>query len=133
MSLLTGALGIVDSVTASLKLQATVTFARYLRSDGYGVKTYGTPVVLAAVVEKKQKSIRTLEGELTMSTAVVTFVNLPALIAATPEVAGVSKLGYVYAQDLITLPDGLSPPILNLGGFVDGGSGFSIPTEVYLG
>lgn len=132
MSLLTDALGIAHGVTDSLGLQATVLFQRYQGSDGYGTENYSTAVSLKAVVEQKQQSVKSPSGEMAQSTATVTFLDIPALLAATPVVSGISLLGYVFTKDRIVLPNGLSQPILNVGGFVDGGSGRVIPTEVYL-
>jgi hypothetical protein len=133
MSLLTDVLNIADKVTASLKLQSSITLARYTGSDAYGTETYSGPVSLKVAVEYKQRSVKTSTGEIAISTATVTFLNLVALVAATPAVAGVSVEGEVFTQDKIVLPNGGVPPILNIGGFVDGGTGRLIPTEVYLG
>jgi len=133
MSILTNALGIADKVTKSLKLQTSVTFKRYKSSTGSGAESYGSAVSLSAVVEFKQRQVRSSTGELALSTATVTFLDVPALVAATPAVTGGGKAGWVFTKDYITLPNGSAPPILNVGGFVDGGSGQLIPAEVYLG
>jgi len=133
MSLLTDVLGIADGVTKSLGFQSSITFRRYLSSDGYGVETYGTPVPLSTVLEYKQRSVKTANGEMAQSTATLTMLDLPALIEATPLVVGGGLEGWVHTKDEITLPNGAKPPILNVGGFVDGGTGRLIPTEVYLG
>jgi hypothetical protein len=68
-----------------------------------------------------------------VSSATVTLLDLPATIAATPAVVGGGKEGWVFAKDRITLPNGNTQHILNVGGFVDGDSGRLIPTEVFLG
>jgi len=133
MSILTNALSIADKVTKSLKFQATITFRRYLSSTGSGAESYGATLSLYAVVEYKQRQVRTSSGELALSTATLTLIDLPAVIAATPAVTGGGKAGWIHTKDLITLPNGSKTPILNVGGFVDGGSGQLIPTEVYLG
>ena len=133
MSILTNALRTADKITKSLKLQTTVTFYRYRAGDGYGSETYGSAVSLSAVVEYKQRSIKTQSGEMAQSVATLTLLDLPALVAATPAVTGGGKAGWVFVKDQIVLPDSSKPPILNVGGFVDGGSGNLIPTEVYLG
>ncbi len=133
MSILTDALKTVDAITKSLKLQATVTFRRYLSSDAYGVESFGPVISLYTILEYKQRSVKTSTGILAQSTATLTIVDLPALILATPAVTGGGKAGWVFTKDQITLPNGYVAPILNVGGFVDGGGGNLIPTEVYLG
>jgi len=133
MTILTDALGIIDEVTKSLEFQTTITFQRYKSSAGDGTEVYGSAVPLSVVLEFKQRSVRTAEGELSISSAILTIVDLPAIIAATPATAGGGKAGWVNTKDRIILPNGTKPPILNVGGFVDGGSGRLIPTEVYLG
>lgn len=133
VSLLTDVLGIADAVTDSLELQGSVTFERYLGSDAYGTPIYGAPVSLKAAIDYKQRNAKTAEGELAISTATITFLNLAALLAATPAVAGAGAEGEMFTQDRIMLPNGNAQPILNVGGFVDGGTGRLIPTEVYLG
>lgn len=133
MSLLTDVLKTLDSVTKGLDLQTSFTFRRLTSATGYGVESYGSPTTLTGVLEFKQRSVRTSSGEMAQSTATLTLVDLPAIIAATPAVTGGGKAGWVFTKDEITLPNGTKPPILNVGGFVDGGGGNLIPTEVYLG
>jgi hypothetical protein len=133
MSLLTDVLKIADNVTKGLQLQASITFRRFSSIDGYGAESYGTSTTLPAILEFKQRSVRTSTGEMAQSTATLTLVDLPAVIAATPAVTGGGKLGWVFTKDEVTLPNGTKPPILNVGGFVDGGGGNLIPTEIYLG
>jgi hypothetical protein len=133
VSLLTDVLKTIDGVTKGLNLQTSFTFRRYSSSDGYGAESYGTSTTLMAVLEFKQRSVRTATGEMAQSTATLTLVDPAAVIAATPAVTGGGKLGWVFTKDEITLPNGTKPPILNVGGFVDGGGGNLIPTEVYLG
>jgi hypothetical protein len=133
MSILTNALKIVDGVTKVLKFQSTITFERYLSEDEYGAESYGAAVPLSVIQELKQRSVKTPTGELATSTATLTFLDVPALVAATPNVTGGGKEGFIFANDRITLANGSVQPILNVGGFVDGENGRLIPTEVYLG
>lgn len=133
MSILTSALDIANKITKSMKLQAPITFERYLSGEGYGTESYGSTIPLTAVLEYKQRQVRAVGGELVLSTATLTLLDVTAVVAATPAIVNGGKAGWVFVKDRITLADGSKPAILNVGGFVDGGSGYLIPTEVYLG
>jgi hypothetical protein len=120
---------IADGVTKPL--QATVSYWRYIGSDGYGTKTYSPPatsagIQLKAIVDWKQKQVRTASGVLSVSRASLTFLNILAVVVAT------SGEG-IGDEDLIILPDGTTGPILDMAGFIDAGTGHPIATEVFLG
>jgi len=119
-----GAVAIADSVTKPL--QPYVTYERYLSDDGYGTKLYADAVQLRAIVDWKQKQVRTPEGVLSVSRAVITFLDIVALNAATLD-DGISD------NDRITLPDGTTGPILDMSGFIDAGTGHPVATEVFIG
>jgi hypothetical protein len=123
------AVAIADNVTKPL--QATVLFRHYVGSDAYGAKTYTPDVALPAtplqaIVDWKQRQLRTQEGILSVSRASVAFLNVQALSTATNG-EGVND------EDIIVLPDGTTGPILDMGGFIDAGTGHPVATEVYLG
>lgn len=118
------AVKIADDVTKPL--QALVVFERCTGTNGYGDLTYAAAVSLRAVVDWKQKQLRTMTGVLSVSRASVMFLDIAALSAATAGL-GVDDL------DRITLPDGTTGPILDMSGFIDAGTGQPIATEVYLG
>ena len=115
---------IADQVTKPL--QASVSFARYLSTDAYGTKTYAAPRTLKAIVDWKQRQVRTSTGVLSVSRASVIFLDIVALVAATGG-DGVDD------NDVITLPDGTTGPILDMSGFIDAGTTHPLATEVYLG
>jgi hypothetical protein len=120
---------IADQVTKPL--QAVVSFRHYVSSDYTGAKIYSPDEALPAaqlraVVDWKQRQLRTKEGILSVSRASVMFLDTAALVAATGG-EGVDDL------DQIVLPDGTTGPILDMSGFVDAGTGHPIATEVYLG
>lgn len=115
---------IADSVTQSL--QASIKFERYLSSDGQGAKTYAAAVYLLGVAEKKQQMIRTQSGALVACRSNVLFLNVAALVIAT-SADGINN------EDRITLPDGTTGPILEVGGFIDAGTGQPFATQVFLG
>lgn len=84
----------------------TVTVATLLglSSDGYGTETFSTsPTTFKARVVREQKLVRTLQGTEEMADTVV-------YIASTSTFA---------ASSLITLPGGLTPPLLALEAFPD--------------
>lgn len=118
------AVAVADGVTRPL--QATVSYERYTGSDAYGTQVFAAPVSLRAVVDWRQKQLRTTSGILSVSRASVMFLDIAALVAATGG-AGISD------EDKITLPDGTTGPILDMSGFIDAGTGHPIATEVFLG
>ncbi len=63
---------------------------------------------------------------MSVSRASVLFLDIAALVTATGG-AGIDD------NDIITLPDGTTGPILNLAGFTDAGTGHPVATEVFLG
>jgi hypothetical protein len=119
-------IAVANSVTRSGGLQATVTLRHAAAADGEGTVTLGPAVALTALVDWAQHSVRTAEGQLSVSRAMVSFVDVPALSAATNG----EGLG---DDDVITLPDGTTGPILDMKGFLDGGTGQPFMTEAFLG
>lgn len=116
---------IADKVTKPI--QTSVTFERAVfQNDGYGDKSYPTSVQLPAIVDWKQKQVRTSSGILSVSRASVMFLDVVALAKATSG-QGISD------HDRITLPDGTTGPILDMAGFIDAGTGQPLATEVFIG
>jgi len=83
-------------------------------------------VDIHAIVDWKQKHLRTQGGELTVSRASVLFLDVNELKAATNN-EGIDD------NDIITLPDGTTGPIIDMAGFIDAGTGRPFATEVFLG
>lgn len=115
---------IADNVTKSV--QADVKFEKYVSGTGEGDKSYTPAVFLKAIVDWKQKQVRTMSGVLSVSRASVMFLDIAALKTATNN-EGIDD------HDKITLPDGTTGPILDMSGFIDAGSGHPVATEVFLG
>lgn len=115
---------IADKVTKPL--QPNVTFSHYTGSNEFGDKTYTAPVPLRAIIDWKQKQLRTQGGVLSVSRASVLFLDIDKLKAATNN-EGVDD------NDLVVLPDGTTGPILDMGGFIDAGTGIPLATEIFLG
>lgn len=120
---------VADKVTKPI--QATVAFRHFISADGEGTPTYlppasRPPLPLLALVDWTQRSLRTPTGELSVSRASVTFLDVNALSDATNG-EGVDD------GDIIILPDGTTGPILDMRGFIDAGTGHPLATEVLLG
>jgi hypothetical protein len=115
---------IIDKITQPL--QCLVTLERYIADDdGYG-PGFLPPVQLHAIVDWRQKQVRTMSGVLSVSRALIMFVDIDELNAAT---AGQG----INDSDIITLPDGTTGPILDMAGFIDAGTGQPLATEVFIG
>lgn len=114
---------IADRVTRPL--QATVQYQRAIGNSGYG-PTHAAPVPLRAIVDYKAVQTRTVEGTLTVSRAVIMLLDIDAVVAATSG-EGIGN------DDIFTLPDGDTGPILDIAGFIDAGTGHPIATEIMLG
>jgi hypothetical protein len=128
MSILTALrVGVAAADKITKPLQPTVTYQRYLSDDdGYGSAVYATAVPLRAIVDWRQKQVRTKEGVLSVSRAIVTLLDVAEVAAAT-ENQGIGD------NDIFILPDGTTGPILDMAGFIDAGTGQPIATEVILG
>ena len=132
MSLLTAlraGVAVADKITKPL--QPTVLFRRFLGSDEYGTPTYDPPAdqparSMRAIVDWKQRQVRTLTGELSVSRAMVLFLDVNEVATATAN-EGIGD------EDVIVLPDETTGPILDMAGFIDAGTGRPLATEVYLG
>lgn len=125
LNVLRSAVKVADQVTKPV--QATVQFSRaVISTDGFRTITYPTTVPLRAIVDWKQKQLRLQSGVLSVSRAMVTFLDVAALTAATGG-QGVDD------NDRIVLPDGTTGPILDMAGFIDAGTGRPLATEVFLG
>lgn len=104
--------------TQTSGLQADVTHEAWDGgSDGYGKPSLLPGVTVRALVEGKQRLIKTATGEIALSRAKITF-----LVAAR-----------VSVHDWFTLPDGTRGPVLEITGLVDPATGHPYIPEVWLG
>ena len=124
LDILRAGVKIADNVTQDI--QAVVMLAHVQSSTSEGDITHYDPVPLHALVDWKQRHVRTMSGELSVSRAVVTFLDVAELSVATHG-EGIDD------NDIITLPDGTTGPILDMGGFIDAGTAQPLATDVYLG
>ncbi len=111
-----------DKVTKGL--QATVQYQKATMT-GQG-PVHGPKQPLKAIVDYRSVQVRTMSGQLTVTRAVITLLDVEAVRLATNG-EGIGN------EDLFTLPDGDWGPILDISGFVDAGTGNPIPTTVMLG
>jgi hypothetical protein len=109
--------GISVANTITTSLQATITHAAFASDDGYGKPTYSTGVSRTAIVERRQKYVRTMAGDEKLSLAKLTF-PYPVTI---------------NERDKITLPDSTVMPILRIDGVVDPTTNAEYLVEVELG
>lgn len=132
-------MSLLDAVRAGVKvadqvtkpLQATVGFRHYVSSNWQGEKIYVPPVSqppreMKAIVDWKQRQLRTTGGILSVSRSAVMFLDVNEVSAAT----GGEGIG---DEDVIILPDGTTGPILDMSGFIDAGTDQPIATEVFIG
>jgi len=101
LDVLRAGIAFADSFTQQHRLQSTVVHQSASSGGGAGEVTLGTPVPRLALVEWKQEEIRDEGGEATKSRAIVTFLD--------PNVV-------VTMEDVITLADGTTGPILAIEG-----------------
>lgn len=106
-------------------MQCLVTYERMTGQGAYG-PTFAPAVSLHALVDYKANMVRTKEGILTATRSTVTLLDIAEIVAAT---AGQG----IGNDDKFTFPDGDTGPLLDIGGFVDAGTGHPIATEVKIG
>jgi len=115
-SVVRGAVATANRVTKDL--QSTVSHQSAMSTpSSKGVIAYGAAVSRRALVDWKQKVMRTSNGQEVTTRASVTFLEPVA----------------VTLLDVIILPDGTTGPILDVGGFVDASTGRPYLMEVWLG
>ncbi len=124
LDVLRSGVAIANKITRPL--QPTVTYERYLGSDGTGAQTWASPVQLHAIEDWVGVQVRTKDGNLTVSRASILLLDITEVVNAT------SGNG-IDESDRFTLADGSSGPIVDLRGFVDALSSHPIATTVLLG
>jgi hypothetical protein len=107
-------------------LQPVVSYQRLVSTDGEGAKTYAAAVPLHAIVDYTSKQVRTQGGVMTVTRATIDLPDVKEIIVATGG-AGIGN------DDVFTLPDGDTGPILDIGGFIDAGTGNPVATKVMIG
>lgn len=118
MSLISDVVAIVDGVAEDLQWKSKVTHRVWTGDAGKGDDAF-TNVTRRAVVERKQRRVRTFTGEEAVSSTTVLF-TAPASVTRVKEF------------DQILLQDGTGGPVMGVGGFMDGATDEQAYTEVYL-
>lgn len=107
-------IGTIKSVTASL--QAAVVHRHVTARNIEGTPTE-TSTTRSAIVEKKQRLVKTASGQMEMSVATITFLE-PVAVAL---------------DDTFTLSDGTNGQPLNTSGLFNEDTDLTFLTQVYLG
>lgn len=119
------AVKIIDNVTKPIQTEVQYRHCLNPDIDGYGTKDLAPAVGLKAVVDFKMQQVRTQQGELVVSQCAITIVDVAALAAASNN-EGLS------VHDQIVFPDGRTGPLLNVGGYMDPGTGQPVATDTWL-
>lgn len=106
---------IANKVTKSV--QTVITHTARTGDGGVGSPAYAAPVKRPAIAEKKLRQVKTTEGVEVMSNLTITILD-PTVI--------------IKPMDVITLPDGTTGEVINVGGFVDPETKKTMYTEAYL-
>lgn len=124
-SVIRSAIATASSVVDSLK--ADVQHAAWIGADSYGEARYAARVTRPALIEYKQRALRSSNGEVIVARAKLTFLD------EVPSNGAVGRREPIDARDEILLPDGTSATIVSIDGLVDPGTGKPYFLELYLG
>jgi hypothetical protein len=126
--LIRAGVALASSQFDSMKVSVTVT--PWIGQDGDGDDSYGTPFLARALLDPSPRMRSTPTGRLIMTFATLTFLDP---IANTTPNSGQVRQQPIDSRDIITLPDGSTAPIIQVGGFTDSGTEKPFATEVILG
>lgn len=121
--------GIATARTITLPLHVIVTHKAWTGQDFEGTPTYVSTSRLA-LVERKQKLVRSMSGTEEMSSTRIDFIEE---VAPTTPTAGFTRTNPIDVNDVFTLPDGTTGPVMAVEGFFDGGTGVPFYSTVFLG
>src|SRR5262245_13942395 len=113
-----------NKVTRSL--QSEVSYLRAIpTTTGFELDT-ASPVTVHAVVEQTNQRLVTSSGQVLTVRAILTQIDVDEVVKVT------NGLGF-SPNDVFTLKDGATMQVVDIGGYVDPGTGKPIATEVRLG
>jgi hypothetical protein len=127
MSLLSGLIGLADTLTQSFGLQADVLYYQFLAQDGAGKRSYAPAVARRAIYTRKIKQVRTFSGEISVSSAQVAFLD-PTMVGEFDKIVTPAN-GVLDTSDAAR---DSAQPIIGTDAFVDGSNG-PVLTEIFLG
>jgi len=108
-------LSVAKTITADLR--DTVTHEAWASVDGFGKPTFGSAVSRSAIVERKQRLLRNSQGEETLSSHRILFLEPVS----------------IDARDRLTLSDGTTAAILSVSGVMDPSTDAPYYAEVMVG
>lgn len=119
--------GIATANRLTDSLQASVQLYAWTADDGLGGATYASPVTLKALVETKQRILRTNDGQEVLVAHTVTILQPVAANGAA------GRREPIDNRDKIVLSNGATGQILAVDGFTDPDTSASYFYQVYLG
>lgn len=122
--LIAAGVALADSLTVDL--QPIVKIERWVGKNGFNEEEYAPSIAVMAIVELKQKIIRTPVGEEVMSSHAITILR-----PLDPQGA-LGRHEPIDTRDRITLSDGTTGPILNVEGFQDSKTQNTYFSQVWL-
>jgi hypothetical protein len=121
-------LGVATARAITLDLHGTVVWKRWTGQDGFGAPTPpAAPVNVRALIERKNKMMVLSDGRQILVKTKITILE-PLTAQGSP-----GRREPVDERDTFVLPDGITGPIVDIVGFVDGGTGNPYLHEIYLG
>lgn len=111
---LRSAVAVAHKVTGSLQVE--VTLDPWVGTDEYGKPTFGLQKCVSAIVERRQRMVRTATGEEVLSTCRLTILE-PSRDTAIA--SSLERQQFLDTRDTVTLPDGTTSPILAIEGVID--------------
>lgn len=122
--------GVATARAITLSFHVNVTIQQWIGQNSFGKAEYADTLTLKALVEQKSKSFKTRDGQEAVSKSYIAI--LEPITPATPT-GDNTRENPIDERDVITLPDGTTGPILDVTGFLDGGTGVPFFSEIYLG
>jgi hypothetical protein len=124
-SIVRNAVALVNKQT--LSLQETVQFIPWVGQSDEGAPAYGTPLLMTALVEKKEGTLTLANGVMINTKAHVTFIQPISPTGAAGRIEPIDN------RDVIILADGTTGPIIGILGLDDPSTSYPYMMEVDLG
>jgi hypothetical protein len=128
-------MGLSDVVRSAMKvankvtkdLQPQITIQRWIGGGGYEGEQYASPIQVDAVVNVRLQDHHTASGQVVSTRAHV------MILQPLPAEGSEGRIEPIDRRDIITLPDGSSGPIVEVGGFTDRKTGMPFYHEIWIG